>query len=141
MELISQPGGGLRAVLLFAAFVNIFFWGAQGLMASQRVADLWGITLPENPVYVRIIGAFALAMGVLYYYAARDPERHRLIVKVAILKNAILTVILFIAMMGMGIATYLSLSAFILGFWGLNLVLCAFFTIALWLLFPSERTV
>jgi hypothetical protein len=135
----QKNGKGLRAILFFASIVNLFLWGMQGLIASQWVADLWRISLPDQRFYVRIIGVFALVMGLLYYFAAKDPDKYRLFVKIAILQNGLLTIILLFAIAGMGFKDYLGISNAVFGFWVLNLVLCAFFTVSLYALLPREN--
>lgn len=129
----------LRLVLLFAALVNFFLWGLQGLVASQWVAERWGVTLPEERQYVRLIGAFAITMAFLYYRASKDPDNNRFFLKIAILQNAIMTVILVVTVIKLGAAVYLTAPPFLVGFWGLNLILCSFFTISIYVLFPDNR--
>ena len=130
----------LRWVLVFAAIVNFFFWGIQGLIASQWLADKWDITLPDERQYVRLIGAFAVAMAFLYYRAAKDPGNNKTFLKVAILLNGIITVILCFTVISLGATVYLTAPPFLVGFWALNLILVSFFTISLYVLYPLTRT-
>ena len=134
-ETVRRPTK-LRAALVLAAGVNFFLWGVQGIIASDLIANAWGIQLPDERIFVRLIGAFALVTGVLYYLASKDPYGNKRAVKIGILHHAILTGVLIFDMMRMSAAEYLSIPTSVHLFWLGNLLLCAFMTIALYSLFP-----
>jgi hypothetical protein len=51
--------------------------GAFLLLASDRLASLFGVPPAFPPIFSDLNGLFLLAVGAGYYLAWRDPERYR----------------------------------------------------------------
>lgn len=79
-----------RPVLLIAAAVEFVLRGVPALFGSPAIARLFSLEyLPGFIPYVHAFGAVMICLGVLFFFAAREPERHLLVVNVAILRFAL----------------------------------------------------
>jgi hypothetical protein len=79
-----------RPVLLIAAVVEFVFRGIPALFGSPAVARLFNLEyLPGFIPYVHAFGAVMICLGVLFFFAAREPERHLLVINIAILRFAL----------------------------------------------------
>lgn len=76
-----------RPVLLIAAVVEVILRGIPALFGSPPVARLFGLEyLPGFIPYVHAFGAVMICLGILFYFAARDPAKHLLVINIAILR-------------------------------------------------------
>ena len=76
-----------RVVLIIAAIIEFVFRGLPAFFASEAVANLFGLEYMEGFLpYVHAFGAVMLCLGVLFFLAARNPEKNRLVVDIAILR-------------------------------------------------------
>lgn len=79
-----------RPVLLIAAVVEVVFRGIPALFGSPPVARLFGLEYLTGFIpYVHAFGAVMICLGLLFYFAAREPEKHLLVVNIAILRFAL----------------------------------------------------
>lgn len=76
-----------KIVLLIAAIVEVVFRGLPAFFACEAVANLFGLEYIEGALpYVHAFGAVMLCIGVLLFIASKNPEKHRLIVNIGILR-------------------------------------------------------
>lgn len=76
-----------RFVLVLAAIVEIVPRGIPALFGTPAVARFFNLTYPEDYIpYVHAFGAVMICLGVLFYLAARAPEKHMLVLNIAILR-------------------------------------------------------
>ncbi len=68
---------------LVAGAVYDLAFAAALFFALEPSADLLGLTVPADPVYLRFIGVFLAMLAAMYLVAARQPERYRGIAVVA----------------------------------------------------------
>jgi hypothetical protein len=79
-----------RVVLLIAAAVEFVFRGIPALFGSPAVARIFNLEyLPGFIPYVHAFGAVMICLGVLFFFAASAPEKHVLVLNVAILRFAL----------------------------------------------------
>jgi hypothetical protein len=79
-----------RPVLVFAALVEVVFRGLPALFGSPPVARLFGLEYLTGFIpYVHAFGAVMICLGLLFYFASREPEKHLLVVNIAILRFAL----------------------------------------------------
>lgn len=79
-----------RFTLLLAAVVEIVFRGIPALFGSPRIAHFFGVEyLPGFIPYVHAFGAVMICLGVLFYFASKEPEKHMLIVNIALMRFAL----------------------------------------------------
>ena len=79
-----------RVMLLIAAAIEVVFRGLPALFGSPAVARLFNLEyLPGFMPYVHAFGAVMICLGVLFFIAARAPEKHVLVVNIAILRFAL----------------------------------------------------
>ncbi|MFH1501825.1 MAG: hypothetical protein ABIG03_02130 [Candidatus Eisenbacteria bacterium] len=79
-----------RPVLLIAAVVEVVLRGLPALFGSPPVARLFGLEYLTGFIpYVHAFGAVMICLGLLFYFAAREPERYLLVVNIAILRFAL----------------------------------------------------
>ena len=76
-----------RSALIIAAIVEIVFRGIPALFGSPPVARLFNLEyLPGFIPYVHAFGAVMICLGILFYFASKEPERYLLIINIAILR-------------------------------------------------------
>lgn len=79
-----------RAALVIAAIVEIVFRGIPALFGSPPVARLFGLEYLTGFIpYVHAFGAVMICLGLLFWFAAKDPDKHLLIINIAILRFAL----------------------------------------------------
>ena len=121
--------GLLRGILLVKVFLCVLAWGLPSLLAPASIFDLLGVSLPDDTTFVRLFGSVVVALGLLYWFAYRDPIRNVAIIKYAVADNALATVtglVLLLATDASGWMLWSSAGA------------TAFFTVAFAILMPRE---
>ena len=79
-----------RRVLILAAFIEVIPRGIPALFGSPAVAGIFGLEwLPGFVPYVHAFGAVMICLGILFYFAAKEPEKYLLIINIAILRFAL----------------------------------------------------
>ncbi len=109
--------------------VTFLLWGLPPLFATPELAAMFGITLPEDPIFVRMFGAVVIAFGVAYWYAYRDPVRNVAILKAGVVDNGMVTLTILVMALTKGLSSWV--------LW-LSMVLTAAFCIAFLVLMPKE---
>ena len=76
-----------RSVLVLAAIVEIVLRGIPALFGSPPVARLFNLEyLPGFIPYVHAFGAVMICLGVLFFIASKEPEKHILVINIAIMR-------------------------------------------------------
>ena len=79
-----------RPVLVIAAIVEVVFRGVPALFGSPPVARLFGLEYLTGFIpYVHAFGAVMICLGLLFWFAAKEPDRHLLVINIAILRFAL----------------------------------------------------
>ena len=69
-----------RRLLSVVAGISLVYDLATGLallVATDRLASLFGAPLPDPVLFAKLNGLFLIAVGLGYAQPLRDPERHR----------------------------------------------------------------
>lgn len=119
----------LIRVLFVKVMVTWFMWGLPALLGNAWFLSLFGLRMPENPVYLRLFGAAVTAFGSAYYLAFRDPVQNRAIVVAGIVDNALITLTILMLAWTQGLESW---------FMGFSAVLTALFCIAFIVLCPAS---
>ena len=119
----------LKRLLLAKSLTCLFIWGLPALVGPPAFLALFGISMPADPIYLRIFGAMATALALLYWFAYQDPIRNSAIIKYAIFDNGLSTLTVI------GVAIVSGLSSW---FFYVSGAMTAFFTIAFYVLRPKE---
>jgi hypothetical protein len=76
-----------RIVLVIAAVVEVVLRGIPALFGSPAVAGIFNLEfLPGFIPYVHAFGAVMICLGLLFFFASKAPEKHVLIINIAILR-------------------------------------------------------
>jgi hypothetical protein len=79
-----------RTMLIIAAVVEVVFRGIPALFGGPAVARLFSLEyLPGFIPYVHAFGAVMICLGILFFAASRAPEKHVLVMNIAILRFAL----------------------------------------------------
>ncbi len=118
----------LKRLLIFKMLVLALLWGLPTWLAPAGVLRIFGETLPNPPLYMRVFGATQIGLVFLYWFAYQDPIKNRDMIRYAVIDNtlAFLTLITYAVMVG--ITTPLG--------W-LSAGLLLFFAIAFYVLMPK----
>jgi len=65
----------LARVLALGGLYDLLF-GVAIVVFTRPAAELLGIRVPDEPVYLYLNGVFLLILGAVYIAASRDPERY-----------------------------------------------------------------
>ncbi len=121
----------LRRVLVVKVLLTFLAWGLPALLLPPEYSALFGIVMPEDPIFLRLFGAAVMALGVAYYYAYRDPVRNVAILKAGIVDNGLVTLTTIVLGFTVGVSSW---------FIWLSAVLTAFFCVAFVVLMPKEQS-
>ncbi len=76
-----------RFTLVLAATVEVVFRGIPALFGSPAVASIFNLEyLPGFIPYVHAFGAVMICLGVLFFIASKEPEKHVLVINIAIMR-------------------------------------------------------
>ncbi len=76
--------------LIIAAIVEFVLRGLPGFFGSEAIANLFGLEYIEGAlVYVHPLGALMLVFGVMFFIASKDPEKHKFVIDMGILRYAL----------------------------------------------------
>jgi hypothetical protein len=79
-----------RIVLIIAAIVEVIPRGIPALFGSPAVARLFNLEYLTGFIpYVHAFGAVMICLGLLFFFASRAPEKHLLVINIAILRFAL----------------------------------------------------
>ena len=126
----TQRQHWLRIVLIIKVALTFLAWGLPALLGPKAFLAIFDITMPEDPLFVRLFGAVVVAVGVAYWYAYSDPVKNVAIIKFGIVDNGLV----FITIIFLGITAEVS-SWFI---W-LSGFLAAIFCVAFIVLMPRSQ--
>ena len=119
----------LRRILLAKVVVAVAAWGLPALVGPAGFLAFFGITMPADPIFLRLFGVLAIALAVAYWYAYRDPVRNVAILKVGIVDNGLATLTIIFLGLTVGISSW---------FVWVSALLSAFFAAAFAVLMPRE---
>jgi hypothetical protein len=120
----------LRRLLLIKTLFCWVVWGPPALIGPGWFLELFGLTLPADPVYLRLVGALVVAVGLIYYLGYRDPVRNVVAVYFGVIDNALATVTLLVVGFTAGLSSW---------FLWVTVGLTALFTLAFVALLPAAR--
>jgi len=76
-----------RVALITGAIIEIVFRGIPALIGTPEIAGIFGLEfLPGFIPYVHAFGAVMVTFGIMFLIAAKIPERHMLVINMAILR-------------------------------------------------------
>jgi hypothetical protein len=84
----------LRIVLLIKVAACVLLWGLPALLGPSVLFEFLGLAMPKDTAYLRLFGAAVTAIGLLYWYAYRDPVKNVAIIRYAIVDNGLATLTL-----------------------------------------------
>jgi len=77
-------------MLVIAAVVEVVLRGIPALFGSPAVAKLLNLEYPLQDInYVHAFGAVMICLGLLFFFASKEPEKHALVLNIAILRFAL----------------------------------------------------
>lgn len=96
----------LRKVLLVKVILTFFLWGLPALLAPPAFLALFGITMPDDPIFLRLFGAVVTAVGCAYWYAYRDPVKNIAILKFGVVDNGLATLTIIVIGLTVGVSSW-----------------------------------
>lgn len=118
----------LKRLLIVKMVVVLLLWALPSWIAPASVLNLFGVTMPEDPFFMRIFGGVQFGLIFLYWFAYRNPVRNRDIIKYAVIDNTLS----FITILGVAFTTGITNPTI----W-VSAVLVALFAIGFYLLIPA----
>jgi hypothetical protein len=83
----------LKWILAVKVVLTFLFWGLPNLFFPLTLIQRFGIPTPDDPIYLRLLGAVITAFGVAYWYAYKDPVHNIAIVKAGVVDNGLVTLV------------------------------------------------
>jgi hypothetical protein len=96
----------LKRILLVKVLLTFLAWGLPALFGTAGFLRLFGLSMPEDPTYLRLFGAAVTAFGVAYWLAYRDPVRNRAILQAGIADNGLITLTVIVLAITRGIESW-----------------------------------
>ena len=84
----------LKWILAVKVVLTFLLWGLPLLLLPISLLQRLGIPTPDYPIYLRLLGAVIMALGVAYWYAYKDPVRNIAILKAGIVDNGLVTLVI-----------------------------------------------
>jgi hypothetical protein len=125
----SQKLRWLRRVLLVKVIATFGLWGLPALFGPPAFLNLFGLAMPEDPLFLRLFGAVVTAMGVGYWYAYRNPTKNVDFMHVGVIDNGLITVVIVVLGLTVGVSSW---------FIWVSAVLTGLFCLAFLVLMPKE---
>jgi hypothetical protein len=114
----------LKQVLFVKVILTIFLWGLPAFLAPNSLLSLLNLPVPVEPIYLRLFGAAAIAWGVAYWYAYKDPVRNVAILKAGLVDNALPTIaVIWFGVTGVHSSVFIWISGLFTGLFFLSLLL------------------
>jgi hypothetical protein len=86
----------LKWILAVKVVLSFLFWGLPLLFFPISLLQRFGMPLPDETIYLRLLGAVVTGLGVAYWYAYRDPVHNIAIVKAGVVDNGLVTLVTLI---------------------------------------------
>ena len=83
----------LKRILAVKVVLCFLFWGLPNLFFPLSLLQRLGVPTPDDPIYLRLLGAVIIAFGVAYWYAFKDPVRNIAILKAGVVDNGLVTLV------------------------------------------------
>lgn len=83
----------LRWILAVKIALSFLFWGVPFLLFPLSLLQRFGAPVPDDPLYLRLLGAVIIALGVAYWYAWKDPVHNVAILKAGIVDNGLVMLV------------------------------------------------
>ena len=81
----------LKRVLFLKLILTFFAWGLPALFANAAFLNFFNLSIPEDPIYLRLFGAACTAFGLAYWFAFREPQPNRSVIQAGIADNVLIT--------------------------------------------------
>ena len=120
----------LKRILLVKVVITFLVWGLPSLFGTEDFLGLFDLSMPEDPIFLRLFGAVVTAFGVAYWFAYRNPIQNRAILQAGIVDNGLVTLTIFYMAFVKGIESW---------FIYVSAVLTGLFCISFILLIPSQQ--
>ena len=120
----------LKRVLFVKVLLTFFMWGLPALLAPEGFLNLFGLSVPADPTYLRLFGGVVTAFAVAYWFAYRDPVRNRAILLAGIVDNGLITLTIVYLAATRGLESW---------FIGLSAVLTGIFFVSFIVLMPAAE--
>jgi hypothetical protein len=83
----------LKRILAVKVVLSFLFWGLPNLVFPLSLLHRSGVLIPDDPIYLRTLGAVIIAFGVAYWYACKDPVHNIAILKAGVVDNGLVTLV------------------------------------------------
>ena len=78
-----------QAHLMFKILVVALMWGLPSLLAPASVLKIFGVSMPEDPFFMRMFGGVMMRAGVLVLVCLQNPVKNRDIIRYAVIDNSL----------------------------------------------------
>jgi hypothetical protein len=107
----------LRRVLLVKIIITIFVWGLPAIAAPLTLLSILKLPVPLESIYLRLFGGAAIAWGIAYWFAYKDPVANRAMLQAGLVDNALPTiVVVWYGIIGAHTSLFLWISGLLTGF-------------------------
>jgi hypothetical protein len=114
----------LKRILFVKVLLTFFAWGLPSLLAPEPFLNLFGLSIPADPTYLRLFGAAVTAFGVAYWFAYCDPVQNRAILQAGIADNGLITLTIIVLALTRGLESwFIALSGALTGLFFLAFIL------------------
>jgi hypothetical protein len=83
----------LKRILAVKVVLILLVWGLPNLLYPISLLQRFGVPIPDEPIYLRLLGAVITAIGVAYWYAYKDPVHNIAILKAGVADNGLVSLV------------------------------------------------
>jgi hypothetical protein len=114
----------LKRILVVKIALSFLFWGLPFLFFPLSFLQRSGVSITGDPIYLRLLGAVILALGVAYWYAWKDPVHNVAILKAGVVDNGLVTLVTLYFVLFQGFrSTIMLISALLTLFFFISFIL------------------
>ena len=113
----------IKRILLIKVIITFLAWGLPALLGPKWFLGLFNLSMPEDPMYLRLFGAVVTAFGVAYWFAYREPIQNRAIIQAGIVDNGLITLAIIYLALTSGIESwFISISGLLTGLFCISFI-------------------
>jgi len=84
----------LKRILAGKVILTYLLWGVPTLFFPMSVLQSLGVPTTDDPLYLRLLGAVVMAIGVAYWYAYKNPIHNIAILRAGVVDNGLVTLVI-----------------------------------------------
>ena len=138
---LSPAERSLQVVLVTDLLFQVVLWGVPSLLQMNvlgLLANFWNVPLPDDPIFIRLLGAFSLGWAFVLFTTLKDPTAaNGGLLKASVVTHTLVAAAIVYALFSGGVTGFFARPTETTVFWWITVFLNLAF--ALGILFAAPR--